>query len=138
MSTVNRKGSIQGSQIADAEIELSIYRDGEQVKVDGAWNFRQFLNGYSITESITNSAIQARFVMTDNAGFSNILTGSEQWKFTIRTVTLDRTYFFRTFSITDRSRTNQLSDIFIKSFPAFKERKLFIPLSPVTTRSPLL
>ena len=113
MSTVSKKGSVQGSQIADAEIELSIYRDGEQVKVDGAWNFRQFLNGYSITESITNSAIQARFVMTDNAGFSNILTGSEQWKFTIKTVNVDRTYFFRTFAITDRARTNQLSDIFI-------------------------
>ena len=113
MSTVSKKGSVQGSQIADAEIELSIYRDGEQVKVDGAWNFRQFLNGYSITESITNSAIQARFVMTDNAGFSNILTGSEQWKFTIKTVNVDRTYFFRTFAITDRARTNQLSDIMI-------------------------
>ena len=113
MSTVNKKGSIQGSQIADAEIELSIYRDGQQVKIGGAWNFKDFLSGYSITESITNSAIQARFVMLDNKGFSAFLTGSEQWKFTIRTVTLDRTYFFRTFSITDRSRTNQLSDIFI-------------------------
>ena len=113
MSTVNKKGSIQGSQIADFECELSIFRDGELVKIGDAWNFIEFLNGFQITESITNAAIQARFVMTDNAGLSSILTGSEQWKFTMRSVNLDRTYFFRTFSVTDRARTNQLSDIFI-------------------------
>ena len=75
MSTVSKPGSIQGSQISDAEIELSIYRDGQQVKIGGAWNFKDFLSGYSITESITNSAIQARFVMLDNKGFSSFLTG---------------------------------------------------------------
>ena len=113
MSTVNHKGSVQGSQIADIEAELSIYRDGSRVEVNGGWNFIEYLNGFSVTESITNAAIQARFVITDNAGLTNILTGSEQWKFTIKTSSIDRTYFFRTFSITDRARTNQLSDIMI-------------------------
>ena len=113
MSTVNKKGSVKGSQIADFECELSIFRDGEMVKIGDAWNFIEFLNGFQITESITNAAIQARFVMTDNAGLSGFLTGSEQWKFTMKSINIDRTYFFRTFSVTDRARTNQLSDIFI-------------------------
>tara|TARA_B100000131_G_scaffold186431_1_gene179452 strand:- start:34 stop:1527 length:1494 start_codon:yes stop_codon:yes gene_type:complete len=113
MSTVNKSGSIKGSQIADLEVELSIFRNGSRVEVNGAWNFVEFLNGFSIIESITNSAIQASFVLTDSAGMSGVLTGSEQWKFLIKTDSIDRVYFFRTYEVVDRSRTNQLADIFI-------------------------
>ncbi len=113
MSTVSTKGSVKGSQIADLEVELSIYRNGKRVEIGDAWNFVEFLNGFSIVESITNASIQASFALTDSAGMSSVLTGSEQWKFLIKTDTIDRVYFFRTYEIVDRARTNQLSDIFI-------------------------
>ena len=113
MSNVNRKGSITGSQISDIEAELSIYRNGQRVEIDGSWNFVEFLNGFSISETITNASIQASFVLTDAMGMCAVLTGSESWKFTLKTDHIDRTYFFRTYEVVDRSRTNQLSDIFI-------------------------
>ena len=94
MSNVNRKGSITGSQISDIEAELSIYRNGQRVEIDGSWNFVEFLNGFSISETITNASIQASFVLTDAMGMCAVLTGSESWKFTLKTDHIDRTQEF--------------------------------------------
>ena len=109
----NRRGSLKPNQVGEVELALSIYRDGKRVEVDGNWNFNEFLGGWEVYTSITHGAIQASFAIRDSLGLQAVLTGSEMWRLDIRSQMLDRSYFFRTYDIQDRSRSNQLSDIFI-------------------------
>tara|TARA_B100001250_G_scaffold139168_1_gene119181 strand:- start:47 stop:1528 length:1482 start_codon:yes stop_codon:yes gene_type:complete len=109
----NKRGSLQPESLGEVVIALSIYRDSKRVEIDGKWNFNEFLGGWEVFESITHSALQARFAIQDSLGLQAIMTGSEMWRLDLRSESLDRSYFFRTYEVQDRSRSNQLSDMFI-------------------------
>ena len=113
MSTANKKGSVAAEKPGDVEVSLFLYRNGTPIAFGDATDFVTFLRTWEVQENIAASTIEARFALEDAGGLIGALTGSEIIKLNVKSQLLDRVYFFRTYGIEARSKTNQGTDIYI-------------------------
>ena len=83
--------SIERVNAGDISVNISVYRDGNQLKAsDGGYNLVGFLIGWEVYESIESATIEATFVFEDSAGLSNVFTGSEAVSYTHLTLPTNR------------------------------------------------
>ena len=106
--------SFRREQVGDVEVSLTIYRNGERLENDqGSYDLREFLRGFEIYESMTQATLECTLILEDAAGLIGALTGSELFVLNIIGTIQDRTYQFRSYEISSRSRNNQGNDIFM-------------------------
>ena len=97
----------------DAEVEFSIYNSGKRVETpDGKYDLTEYLAGWEVFESISSATQEAKFVIEDQGGLLDSLTGTEEFRLLVKTGLTDRTYYFRTYQIESRVRVGQSSDFF--------------------------
>ena len=107
-------GSITRSQTGEIDVKLSLYRDGRRVEdSSGNYDLISFLRGFEIYESIANPCMEARLVLEDAGGVIGSLTGSEEIRLEIKGSIVDRSYFFRSYHIQARVRTNQSNETYL-------------------------
>ncbi len=84
----------------DAEVEFSIYNSGKRVETpDGKYDLTEYLAGWEVFESISSATQEAKFVIEDQGGLLDSLTGTEEFRLLVKTGLTDRTYYFRTYQI---------------------------------------
>ena len=108
-------GSITRSQTGEIDVKLSLYREMVVVlKIHlGNYDLISFLRGFEIYESIANPCMEARLVLEDAGGVIGSLTGSEEIRLEIKGSIVDRSYFFRSYHIQARVRTNQSNETYL-------------------------
>ena len=57
--------------------------------------------------------MELRLILEDSAGVLQTLTGTEEFSLQLKTSIIDRTYFFRSYQIDARVRTNQTNEVFL-------------------------
>ncbi len=106
--------SFQREQVGEIETSLSIYRNGTRLEnSQGAYDLKEFLRGFEIYESMTQATLECMLILEDSAGLIGALTGSELFVLNIVSTIQDRTYQFRSYEISSRSRNNQGNDMFM-------------------------
>ena len=106
--------SFDRSQVGEIELRVSLYRNGERLENEqGAYDLQPFVRGVEIYESIEQATLECMLIIEDAAGLLGALTGSEIFQVIITTNLHTKTYNFRSYEISSRSRTNQNNDIYI-------------------------
>lgn len=110
----DRPGSVQRSLAGEVETKLFLYRDGKKIESEsGNDDLSSFVRGFEVYESISSTCMEARIIIEDSAGVFQSFTGSEEFSFQIKSSIIDRTYFFRSYRINSRIRTNLTDEGFI-------------------------
>ena len=108
------EGSVTRAQTGEIDVKLSLYRDGRRVEdSSGNYDLISFLRGFEIYESIANPCMEARLVLEDAGGVIGSLTGSEEVRLEIQGSIVNRSYFFRSYHIQARVRTNQSNETYL-------------------------
>ena len=94
----------------DAEVEFSIYNSGKGIETpDGKYDLTEYFeNGWEVFESISSATQEAKFVIEDQGGLLDSLTGTEEFRLLVKTGLTDRTYYFRTYQIESRVKSVNL------------------------------
>ena len=112
-NSVTTSGSIRRNEAGDVEVTVNVFRDGQKLQSsEGADDIYDFITGIEIYESITSSTIEAKLLFNDGSGFIGAMTGSEQFRISIRGTILDRVYYVRAYDIEARTRLDK-ADSFI-------------------------
>ena len=105
--------TIKRETLGDIELYVNISRDGEVLKNDdGASDLSAYVLAFEIYESITSPGVEASLIFNDANGLIGALTGTEPVTIRISGSVLKRTYTFRTYSIVDRTRVNDNTDVY--------------------------
>ena len=112
-NSVTTSGSIRRNEAGDVEVTVNVFRNGQKLQSsEGADDIYDFITGIEIYESITSSTIEAKLLFNDGSGFIGAMTGSEQFRISIRGTILDRVYYVRAYDIEARTRLDK-ADSFI-------------------------
>ena len=107
-------GSIRRNEAGDVEVTVNVFRDGQKLQSsEGADDIYDFITGIEIYESITSSTIEAKLLFNDGSGFIGAMTGSEQFRISIRGTILDRVYYVRAYDIEARTRLNTTDNFIV-------------------------
>ena len=99
--------TIKRTSAGDVDVKVQLIRDGKVLSnKEGADNIYDYINGIEIYESLTSATLEAQLIISDTGGFLGALTGSEQFKITIRGSIIDRTYYFRAYDIDNRVKSS--------------------------------
>ena len=99
--------TIKRTNAGDVDVKVQLIRDGKVLSNrEGADNIYDYINGIEIYESLTSATLEAQLIISDTGGFLGALTGSEQFKITIRGSIIDRTYYFRAYDIDNRVKSS--------------------------------
>ena len=99
--------TIKRTNAGDVDVKVQLIRDGKVLSNrEGADNIYDYINGIEIYESLTSATLEAQLIISDTGGFLGALTGSEQFKITIRSSIIDRTYYFRAYDIDNRVKSS--------------------------------
>lgn len=105
--------TIKRETLGDIELYVNISRDGEVLKNDdGASDLSPYVLAFEIYESITSPGVEASIIFNDANGLIGALTGTEPVTIRVSGSVLKRTYTFRTYSIVDRTRVNDNTDVY--------------------------
>ena len=116
MSTViqDRIGSISRNSVGEIDVRIFLQKNRKRVTTGkGDDDLSSFLRGFEVYESIASTCMECRLILEDSAGVLQFLTGTEEWVINIKSSIIDRTYFFRSYQISSRVRTNQNNEVFI-------------------------
>ena len=110
----DRVGSISRSNTGEVDFKLFMYKNRKKKTTkQGDADLSSFVRGFEVYESISTTCMEMRLILEDSAGILQSLTGSEEFALQLKTSIVDRTYFFRSYQIDARVRTNQSNEVFI-------------------------
>ena len=102
------------SYAGEVDTKVFLRRDGDRLKNDqGVSDLSDFVQGFTITESIDLVCMEAQVICEDAAGLIGVLTGTEQIELRVRTSIVDRIYTFRILGIENRMKSSRGSEVFI-------------------------
>ena len=110
----DRAGSITRTNAGEVDFKLFMYKDRKKKTTkEGDADLSSFVRGFDVYESISNTCMELRLILEDSAGVLQTLTGTEEFSLQLKTSIIDRTYFFRSYQIDARVRTNQTNEVFL-------------------------
>lgn len=106
--------TIKTTSVGSVDVALLLFKDGQKLEnKKGQYNIEQFLREFQVFEGMNSATMEATFVLEDAGGLLGTLTGSELFVLHIKGQIADRTYYFRSYEITSRSKTNQYTDVYV-------------------------